>query len=173
MTQPRLDFNRNQRPCRATVSEGTPPYPGVTAGRDRQLNARCGRGEPGGVGGCARPPASPTSRPIVDQVGLTPGENPGPSHSRPAVRATDPDTSRAAWKRVEPRAGTVRARVLSILRLHGPMCGGWIAELMDANHNAISPRIAELRHAGLVEDTGRREPGPDERTTQIVWRATT
>lgn len=94
-----------------------------------------------------------------------------PPSPRPAVRATDPETSREAWHSVAEHIGAKQREVLSFLLANPVGLTGYDLSQMTgiAPHN-VAPRVAELRHLGLVEDSGRRRPGPTGRP-QIVWRA--
>lgn len=88
---------------------------------------------------------------------------------RPAARGTDPDTSWAAWKSIEPTVAALRMRVLTSLRVDGAQTTGEIAARLGAARDSISPRMAELHDRGLVVDTGLRRL-MDSNRRQIVWR---
>lgn len=66
-------------------------------------------------------------------------------------------TSRAAAERIEPTAGTSRARVLDQIRSWGRI--GMTDEQIQANTgmnaNTVRPRRVELVRSGLVVDSGR------------------
>jgi len=89
----------------------------------------------------------------------------------PAVRNTDLDTSHEAWAMVEPVAGALRAMVLVHLRTQGPATCGEIALAHDYPRDSISPRMAELRHKGLVENSGTKRRMPGKKSRQTVWQA--
>lgn len=76
------------------------------------------------------------------------------------ARANDPATSKAAGK---PTRLSLRERVQGIL-CHGHSATGTeIAEQLGARLNSVTPRLAELRRAGKIKDSGQR------RDKQIVW----
>lgn len=85
----------------------------------------------------------------------------------PGYRATD--TSRAAAKAVEPKAGTLQAEVLRVLREHGPLATFEMPRLCDATYRSLQPRTSELRRLGLIRDTGQRREDPETRKMAIVW----
>ena len=78
----------------------------------------------------------------------------------PLFRATDPDTSREAGKRLEPRRGSQQAQLLQAyadkrLGLTDEEAGDWTG--LSANRKCCYwKRCSELRHAGLIEDCGVR-----------------
>ncbi len=90
---------------------------------------------------------------------------------RPAVRNTDPDTSHAAWDSVEPKAEILRGKVLARVRMspYGGYTTSELAALLELPRDSISPRIAELRHKGLVFDSGFRRLMLETNRRQIVW----
>lgn len=81
------------------------------------------------------------------------------------VRRDHPDTSYAAARRVEPRTGTQRAKVLDLIRRRGDF-GATDRELQLTLHlpgNSERPRRVELTQAGWLRDSGERREG------HIVW----
>ena len=76
------------------------------------------------------------------------------------ARANDPATSKAAGK---PTRLSLRERVQGILCLGHTATGTEIAEQLGARLNSVTPRLAELRRAGKIKDSGQR------RDKQIVW----
>lgn len=78
------------------------------------------------------------------------------------ARATDPDTSRAAAK--VPRT-SLRERMKQIMRINPTVgyTGHQFAAALNSPLNSVTPRLAELRKAGVIYDSGERAGG------QIVW----
>ncbi len=101
---------------------------------------------------------------------------PNPRHHRPwlakrftpvtapaprAARRNDPPTSKVAAR--VPGA-TLAQKVLDLLTwCPAGMTGEEIATRLSARLNSVTPRFAQLRRLGLVEDSGHRRSG------QIVW----
>lgn len=105
--------------------------------------------------------------PLVNQLDL---------FGKPRVRATDPDTSRAAAANLDPQTVSARCiRYLSYIQAAG-QTGMTRDELAlatgvrGAEDRALSRRITDLAHAGRVYDSRRRRPG-DSGRDQIVWVA--
>lgn len=77
----------------------------------------------------------------------------------PIARASDPDTSHEAAKRVEPRRGTIAATALAMYRAYSH------TGLTDAELEAytgirgIWKRCSDLRNAGLIRPTGEVRDG--------------
>tara|TARA_R100001244_G_scaffold786_3_gene1494 strand:+ start:8107 stop:8505 length:399 start_codon:yes stop_codon:yes gene_type:complete len=85
------------------------------------------------------------------------------------ARRTDPETSHAAAAAMEgtPAAGLQTAILAALVRF-GPMTALEIENavrqtLPDVDSNTITPRLAPMRRAGLIERTGIKRPG---RTTR-------
>ena len=88
---------------------------------------------------------------------FTPVTTPAPQ----SARRNDPPTSNAAAK--VPRV-TLAQRVLDLLtRYPAGLTGEEIATRLSARLNSVTPRFAQLRRLGLVEDSGHLRSG------QIVW----
>ncbi len=81
-------------------------------------------------------------------------------------------TSEDAAKAIEPRAGSLRARALGVLRQIMPegMTPDQIAKKMGCTVLAVRPRITELAHANLIEKTGERRLNTSG-VNADVWRA--
>lgn len=99
----------------------------------------------------------------------------------PNVRNTYPaspgyvnrDTSKEAAKLYEPKAGTLRARVLAEIQVRGSF-GATCDELEQAfgmSHQTISARCRELNMTGKTRDSGGRRKTRSGRNA-IVWVAT-
>jgi predicted ArsR family transcriptional regulator len=85
------------------------------------------------------------------------------------ARRTDPSTSHAAAARVGSFAGAQGARILELLRAHGPMSPEQIAEMMQIAPYAVRKRLPELQDANLAAPTGDTVPTASGRA-QRVWR---
>lgn len=83
------------------------------------------------------------------------------------------DTSHAAADDVRRKAETIRKRVMRQLTLShpDPLSSEEIAHLLDLPYESVQPRLAELRNAGKVIDSGvRRESRFGKRI--IAWALT-
>lgn len=80
-------------------------------------------------------------------------------------RSNDPATSKAAGK---VKRVSLRLEVALTVVTHNYGRRGWtgkeLAEFLDRPLNSVTPRLAELRREGRIEDSGER------RDKQIVWR---
>lgn len=81
------------------------------------------------------------------------------------------DTERAAAALVEPRTGTGRLRVLTILAESGPLTDFDIARLTGMRLYTAAPRRGELLRGGWIEDAGERHP-TDSGASATAWRLT-
>lgn len=89
----------------------------------------------------------------------------------PSTRRTDPATSHQAAADTAPLADTNRQLALRLLRANpGGLTDYELAALSGLQQNSVGKRRGELRDAGLVEDSGRRRPGPSG-SRCIVWVA--
>jgi hypothetical protein len=79
------------------------------------------------------------------------------------ARASDPKTSRVAALRLEPRAGTLRARVLDAVADYGPMSAREIE--FATQINGAWKRISELVQGGHLLVIGEKT---DDETHQVV-----
>ena len=81
-------------------------------------------------------------------------------------------TSRSAWIKSRPKAGTLRALLLA----HLEQCGGdgatdeEMQTQLDMNPNTQRPRRVELHQGGLIVDSGRRRPTRSG-SQAVVWVA--
>jgi hypothetical protein len=90
--------------------------------------------------------------------------------SLPNVRATDPETSRAAAEDNAPRAPRHRDLALKVLRAHpSGLTDFELAVMTGISQTSIGKRRGELRDIGVVEDSGVRRPSPSG-SSAIVWR---
>lgn len=80
------------------------------------------------------------------------------------------DTGRAAAAGIEPRAGTIRARVLAAIR-ELPGTPEEIAERIGEPVLNCRPRTSELAAKALIYDSGERRMAMGGRMA-IVWAAT-
>lgn len=78
------------------------------------------------------------------------------------ARKDDPSTSKQAAK---PLRIGLRQLVLDAIKAHGGANGHEIEAVVARPLNSITPRLAELRKAGRIKDSGTRRDG------QIVWVA--
>lgn len=83
------------------------------------------------------------------------------------------DTSRAAAEAVEPKAATLRRRVLEYLRSVHPdgATDNEIQAALGMDPNTQRPRRVELVTMRLVRDSGQTRPTPSGRRA-VVWEAT-
>lgn len=81
------------------------------------------------------------------------------------------DTSYGASIYVLPRTGTVRERVLSWLRLHGPLTDPELQQQLGLRPNSERPRRVELVAGGFVRDSGRRKKHRGRE--HIIWEVVT
>ena len=82
-----------------------------------------------------------------------------------AARATDPQTSKDAAKRVRGNVTMLEAGVIGALESHPEgLTSHEIAERLNLSLVTVSPRIAPLQRKGKVEDSGIRREG------RSVWR---
>ena len=81
-------------------------------------------------------------------------------------------TSREAAELIEPRAGTIRAQVLDIIRIHGHngMTDEELLSVSGLNASTGRPRRVELTQSGLVVDSGRERRTKSGRNA-VVWVA--
>ena len=97
---------------------------------------------------------------ILHQVGLFGstremlGKTPYPDN-KPGY--TDDDTSKAAAEFVNQDLIHRHWSVLQQLSVLGPQTADAICHALGCSHNHIAPRMTELKHAGLIVDTGERE----------------
>ena len=79
-------------------------------------------------------------------------------------------TSREAAERIEPVAGTMRAKVLDVIRGRGAegATDDEIQRVLDLSQNSARPRRRELELGGLVRDSGRTRPTRSGRQA-AVW----
>lgn len=93
-----------------------------------------------------------------------------PSWAAPVARRTDPLTSHLAAKKAAPKAETLRAIVLELLRTPSGMTHDeLIAALPDWSPSGVRTRCRELVDAGLVVCIGERQSAAGNRSK--VWRA--
>lgn len=83
-----------------------------------------------------------------------------------AHRSDDPDTSKEASKL---DAGRIEGEVYSVIKTK-PSTAEEIASLLARPLQSITPRLAPLRRAGFIFDSGLRKPGSSGRS-RIVWAA--
>lgn len=97
-----------------------------------------------------------------------------PTTPAPRARRSDPATSHAAARSVAD-TGTIRARILEIIRTEGPLTDEELLELFERRHPAtaspsgIRTRRKELVDMGYLEDSGQRATTKAGRQTAI-WQ---
>jgi len=73
------------------------------------------------------------------------------------VRATDPDESRDAARRIRLKVTDLELQVLAALVLRGPSTTAELAEYTTLQLVTVSPRMAPLERRGFVTRVGRRD----------------
>ena len=82
------------------------------------------------------------------------------------------ETQAAAARAIRPHAPGIRARVFAAIRCRaGGATNEEISRAEGIRLCTVCGRVAELRAAGLVEDSGLRRPGPSGVAAK-VWKAT-
>jgi hypothetical protein len=97
-----------------------------------------------------------------------------PTENRPGLaRADGNDTMRDAAKRVEPRSGSQRARVLELAMIRGELgvTDDEIEQVLDLAHQTASARRNELVADGYLTDSGIRRK-TRRYADAAVWVAT-
>lgn len=79
------------------------------------------------------------------------------------------DTSRAAAKAIEPKAKTLRERVLDLIR-EMPCTPETAARRLAQPVHSLRPRFSELSAQGLIEDSGARGRAMGGKKA-IIWVA--
>jgi len=83
-----------------------------------------------------------------------------------------PDTEVAAAVLVAPRVTGLRKQALEALsRQTQGATGEELSRIMDEWLYSVKPRMTELAHMGLVEDSGRRKVNKRNRQ-EIIWQIT-
>ena len=99
--------------------------------------------------------------------------DPPPMPEPPRVRTSDPATSHAAARALEPKLGHLQMRILGTLNsAYSRGCTtGEIARSIGEPRDSISPRMVPMEDLGLVARTGdtRKLEGGRQ---QEVWRIT-
>lgn len=90
--------------------------------------------------------------------------------ARKHARRDNVRTSHEAAQKAEKSASANKAIVLRALREHGPMTSEEISDVTGLVHWECTRRVPDLRHAGLVEDTGEVRLNRSGRKA-VVWRA--
>lgn len=78
------------------------------------------------------------------------------------------DTAQQAAAAMEPKAKTLREKVLDVLRVHD-CTADEVAENVGKSILSIRPRLSELVELGKIEDTGGRRKNESGHRA-IVWR---
>ena len=97
---------------------------------------------------------------------MTYSPDPLPLFQQPPPYQRHSDTSKAAAERIEPKAGSLRAKVLAYLRVEGPSTDKEIQAGLNMQGSTQRPRRIELVESGHVVDSGER------RDRSTVWVAT-
>ena len=92
--------------------------------------------------------------------------------SEPAVRRTDPSTSRDAAAAVTPEAARQECRIMERFAMFGPMNDDELCARSPQWHPpTIKTARSRLSKRGFLVDTGERRPSNRGRD-QIVWKLT-
>lgn len=86
----------------------------------------------------------------------------------PTAIAGRQETSRKAAERIAPKAGSLRAQILDLIRLKDGLTRDEIEELTGIRSNTVNPRLKELADGGWIMDSRLRRKtrsGSDA----IVW----
>lgn len=89
------------------------------------------------------------------------------------ARRSDPSTSKAAARFIEPRVGTLCREVydLVVVRTDG-ITTAEVCEATGRVHQTMSRRITDLRERGWIEDSGLTRPSAMSGRDQVVWTMT-
>ena len=80
------------------------------------------------------------------------------------------DTSESAAKAIEPKAGTIKHKVLQVYHGHPfPLTADEVAEMLRMDFISVRPRVTELVNDNRLMDSGVRRVGRFGKT-QIAWR---
>ena len=79
-------------------------------------------------------------------------------------------TSEEAAESIEGSAATLRLRVLTFIKLYGPVTDEEIANGLGMNPSTARPRRIELVNMGRVVETGERKKNKSGRSA-VTWRA--
>lgn len=81
--------------------------------------------------------------------------------AEPRHRSTDPDTSRAAAKSIEPHAGYLEAEIVKVCHLsHTPLTAQWIANRLEVRNpgrwdeGTIRTAVSRVAKKGLIVPVG-------------------
>lgn len=86
----------------------------------------------------------------------------------PKARGSDPDTSKTAALRNEPKRGSQRAQIVELLvRERGGKTASDVAERLSIPLNSISTRMSELVRGGWIDIRGTREQAGSERSLYV------
>ena len=106
----------------------------------------------------------------TEQLPLLP---PVEASTKGMTHRNDPETSRLAAERVQPRLTTLQGRVLAILE-EGPMTDDELYHAYVAKYGPVAyvtpaKRRGELRDQGRVVDTGQRRFVATTGSKAVVW----
>jgi len=88
---------------------------------------------------------------------------------RPGFKAPGP--SQDAADAFASPAGQIRAQVLAVVKsAHAGISADEIATLLNRSILSVRPRVSELKHQGLIRETGERRRNASGMTA-TVWRA--
>lgn len=66
------------------------------------------------------------------------------------------ETSKEAAERIEPNAGTLKAKVLAFIRRYGPVTDEMIQRELDLDGDTERPRRIKLVQQGFVRNSGEK-----------------
>jgi len=83
------------------------------------------------------------------------------------------DTSYAAALEIEPKAATIRKRIIEHMRtINAPISADDTAEALALSVLAVRPRFSELRESGRIVDSNQRGTNRSGRSS-ILWKLNT
>lgn len=85
----------------------------------------------------------------------------------PAAAPSPQQQAAAAAAKAE---GTYQAKILELLRAHGPQTCFELARRLQVTDNRISGRLTNMARSGLIERTGEHRRNPETGVNADVWR---
>ncbi len=88
---------------------------------------------------------------------------------RPRARNTDPDTSHASAKKLNPKRYSLA--ILRDLLVNGPGSNRKVARRTGIRYDSVHKRMSDLATDGFVRDSGKRIYNRRTNRSVIVWEA--